>query len=212
MSVDAIESGQTFTELVFTISNVTDLTTDTPAERIMLDNTFISIENGSGTTNDNNFDYSINLNSTTTATITVTKNSASASEVQNLIESIQYKNVSNNPSTADRVFTITQLTDSGGTANGGNDTAALTVSSTASVVAVNDPPVFVSIRSDKPVFNQGGAPILLDENILIGDFELNPLNSGNGNYSGVTLTLSRNGAQIVTIFSWLPQAAQILLL
>ncbi len=193
VSVDAIESGQTFTELVFTISNVTDLTTDTPAERIMLDNTFISIENGSGTTNDNNFDYSINLNSTTTATITVTKNSASASEVQNLIESIQYKNVSNNPSTADRVFTITQLTDSGGTANGGNDTAALTVSSTASVVAVNDPPVFVSIRSDKPVFNQGGAPILLDENILIGDFELNPLNSGNGNYSGVTLTLSRNG-------------------
>ncbi len=192
VSVDAIESGQTFTELVFTISNVADLTTGTPAERLMLDNTFVLLENGSGITNDNSFGYSINLNSTT-ATITVTKNNASATGIQNLIESIQYKNVSNNPTSGDRVFTITQLTDSGGTANGGNDTATLSVNSTVTIVAVNDPPEFVIIRSDKPVFYQGGPAVLLDENITVGDFELNPLNSGDGDFSGATLTLSRNG-------------------
>ena len=39
-----------------------------------------------------------------------------------------------------RVFTLTQVKDSGGTANGGSDTTTLTIASTVTVVPVNDAP------------------------------------------------------------------------
>ncbi len=62
------------------------------------------------------------------------------------------------------------------------DTVAITVT------AVNDGPSFTSLNGT-PTFTEGGSAVVLDSNVTITDTELTAAN----NYSGATLTLSRNG-------------------
>ena len=68
----------------------------------------------------------------TTATVTF-PGAADAAALQALIDGLAYRNASENPTAADRVITITRLVDSGGTAGGGDDTAALDIVSTVHV-------------------------------------------------------------------------------
>ncbi|MCP5092702.1 MAG: hypothetical protein GY949_17455, partial [Gammaproteobacteria bacterium] len=44
-----------------------------------------------------------------------------------------------------------------------------------------------------PTFTEGGAAVVLDDNVDISDAELDALNGGLGNYAGASLTLVRNG-------------------
>ncbi|MCP4378892.1 MAG: hypothetical protein GY794_22290, partial [bacterium] len=51
----------------------------------------------------------------------------------------------------------------------------------------------VSTLDGTPTFTEGGAAVVLDADVDISDVELDALNSGNGNYNGASVTLSRNG-------------------
>ncbi len=65
------------------------------------------------------------------------------------------------------------------------------------VIAVNDAPVFSNLDGT-PAFTEGGAAVVLDANVSIGDVELSALN----NFNGATLTLARNGgASAEDVFS-----------
>ncbi|MBU2709429.1 hypothetical protein KCM76_25795, partial [Zooshikella marina] len=63
---------------------------------------------------------------------------------------------SNSPSTSNRVVTLTSIQDSGGTANGGDNTGSLAVASTVTVVQNNDEPTLTANGSN-PTFTEGGA-------------------------------------------------------
>ncbi|WP_344816652.1 DUF4347 domain-containing protein, partial [Marinobacter xestospongiae] len=85
----------------------------------------------------------------------------------------------------------------GGTADAstvGNATSFSTASDTASVTinAVNDAPVFTGLDGT-PSYTEGAAAVPLDANATISDLELDALNGGNGDYSGASLTIARNG-------------------
>ncbi|WP_344960205.1 hypothetical protein, partial [Zobellella aerophila] len=80
----------------------------------------------------------------------------STATAQTLIDGMSYQNNSNTPSTSNRVVTLTSLQDSGGTANGGDDTASLAVASTVTVVGVNDEPTLTA-NAGHPTFTEGGA-------------------------------------------------------
>ncbi|MGV6818004.1 MAG: tandem-95 repeat protein [Thiotrichales bacterium] len=132
--------GQTIEEVKFTVTNVTDGT----AEQIVLDGSTFSLSDlTNGTTATNGYGYAVSL-SGTTATVTLTTTGASTTAISNLLISLSYQNASDAPTTSNRVFTITSIKDSGGTANGGVDTANPNLVSTVTVVAVNDAPVGVS--------------------------------------------------------------------
>lgn len=86
---------------------------------------------------------------------------------------------------------------SGGTADAsttGNATPFSTTSDTASVTinAVNDAPVFSGLDGT-PSYTEGAAAVQLDANATISDLEMDALNGGNGDYSGASLTIARNG-------------------
>jgi hypothetical protein len=82
----------------------------------------------------------------------------STADLATLINGITYQNANtDNPSAGSRVFTLTQIQDSGGTANGGADTSALNITSTVNVVPVNDAPT-VSVTALNPTF-QGAAGV-----------------------------------------------------
>jgi len=137
-SVSTVESGQTLSGLTLTITNVNDGSN----ERLNADGTAIVLTNGtSGTTASNSLSYSVSV-SGTTATVTLSGGTLSAAATQTLVDALSYQNNSSDPNTSGRVVTLTQLVDSGGTANSGDDTAALSVSSNVSVNTVNDAPTF----------------------------------------------------------------------
>ncbi|MFG6456458.1 DUF4347 domain-containing protein [Pelomonas nitida] len=136
-SVATVESGQTITSLTFTVSNVSDGAN----EIIATDGSTFALTNGnSGTTATNSVSYSVSV-SAGTATVTLTKaGGLSTAATQTLVNGMTYRNSSEAPTTTNRVVTLTSIQDNGGTANGGVDTTSLSVSSTVSVVAVNDAP------------------------------------------------------------------------
>ncbi|MCP3857991.1 MAG: hypothetical protein GY698_25275, partial [Actinomycetia bacterium] len=91
------------------------------------------LETGSTT----DFTYNVSV-SGTTATVTLSGGNASTGDVEADINGATYQNNSQDPTDADRVVTITQIVDSGGQANGGDDTNDLSLVSTVDVNPVDD--------------------------------------------------------------------------
>ena len=125
-AASTVEPGQSFAALILTVTNVTD-----GANEILsfLGND-IALTNGSAVAG-----ATVSL---VGSTATVTFGAADAAALQQLIDSLAYRNTSQNPTSADRVITITSLINSGGTADGGDDTAALNIVSTVNVNPAND--------------------------------------------------------------------------
>ncbi|MCP4001598.1 MAG: hypothetical protein GY727_11870, partial [Gammaproteobacteria bacterium] len=133
-AVSTVESGQTITGLTFTVTNVTD----TGYEQITIDSTTITLDDAeSGSTTD--FSYSVSV-SGTTATVTLSGGTASTAAVVSDINNATYINNSQAPTDANRVVTITEVVDSGGTANSGDNTGTPVATSTINVDPVNDAP------------------------------------------------------------------------
>ena len=178
-SASTIESGQTLTALTLTVTNVNDGSN----EILNTDGTAIVLTNGtSGTTASNSLSYSVSV-SGTTATVSLSGGTLSTAAAQTLIDNISYQNNSNTPNTSNRVVTITSLQDSGGTANGGDDTAALAIASTVTVVGVNDEPTLTATGSN-PTFTEGGAAASLFSSANISTVEAGQ------NITGLSFTIT----------------------
>lgn len=128
-NVSTVESEQKITQLILTVSNLSDGTN----ELLNIDGSDIALTTGNSV---------ITANSTcsvsvagTTATVTISKGEGiSAGTMASLINGITYTNSSGNPSAGSRVITLTSIQDNGGTANGGSDTTLLSTASTVTVV------------------------------------------------------------------------------
>ena len=134
-----VESGQNITGLTFTVGGLQDGAN----ERIVVDGSTITLgANSSGTTATNGMSYTVTIASGT-ATVVLSKPAGVATgNINALVNGITYQNTSiDNPTDGNRVVTLTQVVDSGGTANGGVNTTALSIASTVNVNPVNDAPV-----------------------------------------------------------------------
>ncbi|WP_211753535.1 hypothetical protein, partial [Nitrosomonas aestuarii] len=151
-SISTVEAGQTINGFTFTVSNVANGT----SEVINIDGTAIALTHGtSGSTAGNSLSYSVSVVGTT-ATVALTGGTMSTATAQTLLDNLSYQNNSDAPSTSNRVVTLTSIQDSGGTANGGDDTASISVASTVTMVGVNDEPTLTASASN-PTFTEGGA-------------------------------------------------------
>ncbi|MDE1462240.1 DUF4347 domain-containing protein [Spartinivicinus poritis] len=165
-SVSTVESGQTVSGLTFTVTNVTNGSN----ERVNVDGTTIVLTHGTnGTTASNSLNYSVSVIGTT-ATISLTGGTLSAAATQTLVDNMSYQNNSNSPNTSNRVVTLTSIQDSGGTANGGDNTGSLAIASTVTVVQNNDEPTLTSNGSN-PTFTEGGAAASLYSGTSISTVE-----------------------------------------
>ncbi|MCT7655930.1 hypothetical protein MBH78_17565 [Oceanimonas sp. NS1] len=178
-SISTVESGQTLTGFSFTVSNVTNGS----SEVINLDGTAIVLTQGaSGSTAGNSLGYTVTVVGTT-ATVSLTGGTLSTATVQTLIDNMSYQNNSDAPDTSNRVVTLTSLQDSGGVANGGDDTASLAVASTVTVVGVNDEPALTA-NASHPTFTEGGAAAS-----LFSGTSINTVESGQ-NVTGLSFTVT----------------------
>src|SRR5205823_4845934 len=89
-----------------------------------------------------------------TATVTISKaGGISPAAMATLVDDLTYGNTSDDPGNATRVVTLTSLQDTGGTANGGQDTTTLSIASSVSVTPVNDPPTLTA-TANSPTFTE----------------------------------------------------------
>ncbi|NWL78815.1 hypothetical protein DM872_18380 [Pseudomonas taiwanensis] len=138
VSVGTVEAGQTITGLTLTVSNLAN----GASEILRIDGTDIILVNGTSgtTTGGNGIGYSVSV-SGGTATVTLTSaGGLSAANAQTVIDGMSYRNSSEAPSGISRVVTLTSISDSGGTSNGGVDSTSVSVVATVGIAAVNDAP------------------------------------------------------------------------
>ncbi|WP_138429678.1 putative Ig domain-containing protein [Fodinibius saliphilus] len=186
ITASAIESGQTLTEFTLTVSNIADGTD----EILRFDGSDISLTDGNSvTTATNSLSTSVSV-SASTATVSFNGAALSASQLQTLVDNLAYRNASDDPTTgSSRVVTITEIIDSGGTANGGDDTAALSLSSTVSLTAVNDAPVLANLDGNNTGVQAGGNAVHIDD----GE-DATVSNIDSQNYNGGFLIITDKGA------------------
>ncbi|MCC5979859.1 MAG: putative Ig domain-containing protein, partial [Salinarimonas sp.] len=174
-SIDTIEAGQTITGLSFTVSNLAD----GADEQIIIDGTGFALTDGtSGAVAGGTVAISV---SGDTATVTLTGLSADAATAQALVDGLAYRNNSNDPTVAEpRVVTLTQITDSGGTADGGQDTTALAIASNVDITAVNNPPEIDNVtgQSSSVVAGTGPGAIGLFADATVSDVDTPAFDGG----------------------------------
>ncbi|MDD5339372.1 MAG: choice-of-anchor D domain-containing protein, partial [Dehalococcoidales bacterium] len=207
VSISTIEAGQTILQIVFTITNINDGS----YEIMNIDGTNITLTDGfSTTTATNSMTVTVSVTGTT-ATVTVAKiGGISTAAMQTLIDTMTYMNTSENPNTSDRVVTLTSIQDNGGTDNGGDNTTVLSVVSTVTVVAVNDPPVISNLDGDTVSVVSGGAAVLIDlgSNTTVTDVDSTDFNNGfllvsqasgtaNGNFSFDGINVTSGGDEVI---------------
>ncbi|WP_277656879.1 DUF4347 domain-containing protein [Seleniivibrio woodruffii] len=122
VTADTNDSGQVFTGLKLTVTNVADTT-----EYLTIDGTDVALTNGNSVSVSGGT-ASVSI-SGGTATVTLTGLSLSNTDMGTLVDGITYKNDDSTATAGNRVVTITQITDDGASAN----TAALSISSTVTV-------------------------------------------------------------------------------
>ena len=176
-AVSTIEAGQTITGLSFTVGGLADGAN----EKVVVDgSTFSLLSGAAGTTAGNSLTYGVSV-AGAAATVTLSKAAGiSTVATQNVVNGIAYQNTStDNPTAGVRTFTLTQLVDSGSNIPPNESTAALSLASTVTVIAVNDGPAATNLNAAE-FYTQGFALKLTS--IVVSDVD-------SPNVS-VTLTLS----------------------
>ncbi|MFK3774526.1 beta-propeller fold lactonase family protein [Pseudomonas sp. NPDC089406] len=134
-AIDAVEAGQTITSLTFTVSGVKDGASET----LLLDGTQIALVAGSGITA-GGLSYTVTLSDGTATVVLGSAAGISASAAAVVVDGARYANTDSKGATLGvRSITLSAVKDSGGTANGGSDTA--TTSLAAEVTVTRQSPV-----------------------------------------------------------------------
>jgi len=183
-SISTIEAGQTIKTLVLTVSNVADGSN----EVLNVDGSALALTNGNSlTTATNGMTASVSV-SAGTATVTISKTAGiSTAAAQTLVNGLTYQNNSSNPSTANRVVTLTSIQDNGGTSNGGIDTTSLSIAATVTVVAVDNAPVVTTSGSSAAFVagdNTASTPVVIDNGLTVSDVDNTTQASGTVSITG----------------------------
>ena len=189
-TVSAVEAAQSVAGLTFTVSGLLDGAN----EEIVVDGTSITLgANTSGTTATNGVTYSVTIVAGT-ATVVLSGGTLTNAEAQTLVNGITYQNTSvDNPTNGNRVFTLTQITDDGGVANGGVNTTSLSIASTVNVNPVNDRPV---VDLDGSATGTGYSTVYftgVDTPVRVADLDRIVTDVDNGTLTGATLSFSSGG-------------------
>lgn len=135
-TINTVETGQTVTQMTFSVSNLAN----GASEKLVIDGSVVSLTAGTSlNTLNNSLSVSVSVSSGT-ATVTVTHAGLSAATAQTIVNNIAYRNDSDAPSGTSRTVTLTNVRDSGGTSNSGQDNISPNVASVVTLVAVNDAP------------------------------------------------------------------------
>ncbi len=192
VTVGTVESGQNLDRLTLTVSGLKD----GAREVLSIDGTQVQLTHGTtATTATNGLSVTVAVDGNGVATITLSKTGGiSATDMAALVDGLSYKHTGTalgDITGGQRTVTITSLRDTGGTADGGSDTATLGLASAVTVSTGNSSPAFTGLDGGATTAEQ--TAVRIDGNVTVRDAEMAALNGGNGNYAGASLTIARQG-------------------
>nr|WP_182312406.1 Ig-like domain-containing protein [Comamonas testosteroni] len=138
VNADTHDSGQSFTGAQFTVSNVAGT-----SEYLTIHGVNVALSNGNSVSLGSGYGTASISVSGGLATINLSGATLSNADMSSLLSGMTYGNSSDNPGSAARTVTLTQLTDSGTS----NNTVAPNISSVVAVVPVNDAPTEITLSS-----------------------------------------------------------------
>ncbi|PHV61736.1 cadherin-like domain-containing protein [Cyanobacterium aponinum] len=163
-----IEAGQLINQLVFTVSNLSN----GGNERLRINGTPFNLTNGTNFTLSSGL-YSGNVSvSGGIATVTINSSSgATSAQINALVDSIAYRNFSQDPTAGNRVVTITSITDNGGVLDGGDNNSNPNLISTIEVIPVNDQPTLNATGVNNAPYNENASAVDLFSTISSSTIE-----------------------------------------
>jgi hypothetical protein len=148
-----VKPGESFSGFTFTVQGLLDGANET----IAVDGTTIALGSDSnGTTAGNGLTYAVSL-ANGTATVTLSSSGVSTATIDGIIDGLTYADTLVNATAGDRTVTLTQIQESGGAADGGVDTAAVSIAATVDLTEINNAPTasanpgLVFVASEIPV-------------------------------------------------------------
>lgn len=168
-AVSTIESGQTVTSLTLTVSDIVDGS----QESLTLGNTSVALVDG--TTNATltladgstaSFSVTVTISGSTATVVISSTSGLSATAAAALVDSLGYANASDSATVGTRTVTLTSITDSGGTSNGGTDTSTLAISSTVTLSLSNSAPTLSATAASATYVENASAVALFSDVVL----------------------------------------------
>ncbi|MFI8750259.1 DUF4347 domain-containing protein [Vreelandella lionensis] len=178
LDASTVEAADRFTAMTLTVTNVADGSN----EILRFDGTDVALVAGTTMTDMNGLIVNVSVTGGT-ATVSFTGANLTTAQMETLVDSMGYRNSSDNPTTAgDRVVTITGIADSGG----GTNTAAPNMQSTVTLTAVNNPPQVGSVDGETSQITAGSGAV----NVGLFD-DATVANADTDDYNGGTLTIAQ---------------------
>jgi len=210
-AISAVDTSEDIASVTFTVSGLVD----TGNEKLNYDGTAIDLlTDTSGlyanTTTSGLISYAVAVSgSTATVTFKGPVEAAAANTVfQTALDGMTYENTLGAVTTGDRVFTLTEVKDAGGTANSGDDTLAASIASTITVVNGDTPTATNATKAateDTP-FTMTTSEIVLTQEANTTDalefITLGTINGGTLAFTGAATTAgttSSGGSGAVTL-------------
>ncbi|WP_300002964.1 putative Ig domain-containing protein [uncultured Cedecea sp.] len=131
------ESGQAVTAISLTVTDIQDGSSET----LYIDGTTIVLTDGNSDVTQQGLHYSVAVVDGVATVELYSSDGLSTQATAQMLSEIAYINTSNDPTEGSRTVTLTAIQDNGGTADGGQDRAELSLQATVKVVGVNDAPV-----------------------------------------------------------------------
>ncbi|WP_067223306.1 DUF4347 domain-containing protein [Marinomonas gallaica] len=187
VSTDTVETGQRFSALTLTVTNVADGSD----EILSFDGSDVALTNGNSVNTDTN-GLTTNVSVTgSTATVSFSNATLTEAQLQTLVDGLTYRNTSDNPTTAgNRVVTITSIQDNGGADGGGSDSGTPNITSTISLTGVNDAPVIGNVFSEASsvVVGNGAQNVGLFDDATVSNID-------SADYDGGSLVITQTSGE-----------------
>ena len=137
VSISPVEAAQSIISLQLTVTGANNGSD----EILAIDGSDVALTQGNAlVTATNGLDVTVAV-AGTTATVTLSHATGiTGAAAQAVVDGMTYRNTSENPNPLSRVVTLSSVQDNGGVANGGADTASLSIAATVTISAVNNAP------------------------------------------------------------------------
>jgi len=193
-TINTVETGQFIKQMMFTVSGLLDGT----LERLTIDGTQVNLVSGTNVvTLNNSTTVTVSLNGGT-ALVTLTHSGLASATAQTIVNNMTYNNASEGPSGSSRVVTLFTVTDTGGVANAGADAVAPGITSTVTLVSVNDAPTLSGGPYVMTPVNEETVTTSYQVSSILGSVTYGDLDPGYLSGIAVTSTVGRGTWQYST--------------
>ncbi|MEB0120497.1 hypothetical protein QN391_07220, partial [Pseudomonas sp. CCI1.2] len=180
VNISTVENGQKITKLSLSVDGVVD----GGNEILNIDGANIQLRDGVSDHTSSGIAYNVTQSDGSMVVSLTISNGIASTQLQAVLDDMTYSNASTTPTLGDRYINLLSISDDGGTANGGVDTADLFDYSIVTVAAPANAAPIITNSGGSVTFTEGAVPTVVDSGISLTDLDNTTLASATVSISG----------------------------